>query len=467
MKNTYSRDSFFLFASEGISGVLFAGAGLLVARTLDVEHFGWFVAAYSLAQIFAVFLDVGMGHLVAKELAAGRDLHHRLTNELLTWRMILLGAVCMVFPLASKWVLASPLPNTVVYSLTAGLFLFGLGDFFCWMLKGAKQPLLAAQFKLWTRGLLLLFCLVALVGSDRLLGFAAAYGVGGLLTAVVAYFLAKRHLGQIRLLPLPKQFFVGPLAEVYKLGALLVVGIFYLKLDVLLVNRFSPADQVGLMGCASRLNDAFRLIPTAAYAAFMPVFSALGIHREQLAQKFTDVFLILLSVSVMIALFGSIFAGPLFSGLLGKTYRESALYFRPLAWGSVFVFGTQLLIGILYAKSDWATIWKGMGVALGLNAVLNILLIPTVGALAAPWTKLVSDAMGFYVQAHGVRQHISVSPRILFLGTTGGALAGMSLWGGLGHGSLFTQSGGALVLLLVLFFVVRPDLYFRQRQVFA
>jgi O-antigen/teichoic acid export membrane protein len=85
-----------------------------------------------------------------------------------------------------------------------------------------------------------------------------------------------------------------------------------------------------------------------------------------------------------------VLATPL-AGLWSGFYRESVPALQILALAYVFAFVNNAFIGALTVLDRQASYAKAAGVSLVVNVLLNLLLIPPFGYIAAAWTTVVTE----------------------------------------------------------------------------
>jgi O-antigen/teichoic acid export membrane protein len=171
-----------------------------------------------------------------------------------------------------------------------------------------------------------------------------------------------------------------------------IISVFNLRLDVFLVGAFVGTAAVGHYGAAVAIGELTWYGSSALATALYPRLTAAG--RDQavslLVRGARHAFITTASVTLLLFLVGR----PLIPILLGDVYRPSV----PLL--------TILLPGVLlYGLAPiWSAFFTGhmgrplislaiAGVSLGLDAVLNIVLLPRFGVIAAAWSATIGYAV--------------------------------------------------------------------------
>ncbi len=420
--------SWIIFGAEATASVLTLATGFLIARLSSVPDFGAFSAALAYASIVAILVDAGMGMLAAKGLARGVAGPDTSLGELFTWRLGVMGGAVLLGPLAGGWLLTGA-ARGLAAGLLPGVLLIGLGDFFAWLFKGARQARLCAGMQIGSRGLLLAACVAGLMARRPLAGLLIAYGVTGIAAATLGWAAASRRVHRLRPERLSPFFLQRTLPELYKLGAILILSVAFSRIDLMIVVRLRGEAEAGLFSAASRIMDAARLIPMAAYSVFLPLFSALHDQPAPRRAAFRKAYAALLLAAVAIAVIGSTQAEPLLGRVLGPSYRAAAGCFRPLLWTGVMVFANILMFAFLYALNDHRTPLVGIVMAILVQTALDFWWIPRYGLASAAWARLAADGLNSGILAWGIlrRRWLSVwdllLPPLALVGTPATVLA--------------------------------------------
>jgi O-antigen/teichoic acid export membrane protein len=114
-----------------------------------------------------------------------------------------------------------------------------------------------------------------------------------------------------------------------------------------------------------------------------------------------------ISLLMAVLLLGIIWLAPeVIYIMAGKSYYEAVWVVPPVAMSLLLLFYAQLFINtaFYYEKKGflvWASIWSAL-----LNIVLNVLLIPWIGYIAAGYTTFVSYIVFALLNYWGARKHV-------------------------------------------------------------
>ncbi|MGH2834305.1 MAG: polysaccharide biosynthesis C-terminal domain-containing protein [Solirubrobacteraceae bacterium] len=221
-------------------------------------------------------------------------------------------------------------------------------------------------------------------------------------------------------------------------GALLRVGVgvgvagilvtVYVKLDQILVLEYAGSRQAGLYGAAYRLLDQVQFIPISVMTTLFPLIAAAySSHRDRARALLQSAAEYLAMASLPILAFTVVGAHPIITLLFGRAFGPAAPALPILAGAFVSIsFGYLVgnMVVVLELQRRFIR-FAAMGVVI--NVVLNILLIPRYGFLAAAWITLLTEVTVMSLSMRMVLAELSMRPRFTRLLRTLLAAAAMGL----------------------------------------
>jgi PST family polysaccharide transporter len=396
------------FANYG-QKIIRSGIGILtigmIARHLGPEAFGQY--AYILAFVTISEVTAGMGvpmifcREVAKDkakaaqfLAAGLILQSVLS-------VVTLGIVSIVFYALSP---SKHIFYVALICVVAELFKF-LGRFF-WAVYQAYERMGFGTLQTFiTQTLYLLLVVVAIAYDVGLKGIFGALLVAHLTGCVFAYVLVTR-------------FFVRPeyrevkglskflFKEAYPLAIRGVLRKFNLRAGILIFAAMRTKFDVGMFGAPHKIILNLMFIGEASSQALFPVLSRLKEESGsslRLAYEKSLKFALVLGLSL--AIFLSTFSDSIVVLVFGKEYVQAAPALGILAWCIVPLFLTSFLEKTLVAGDKQFLTTVGIGVALGVNVLLNFLLIPHMGYMGSCIAALVAEMVPVCFGVYFILKH--------------------------------------------------------------
>lgn len=407
-------------------------------RLLGSALYGNFTATYNYVSLFALFTDLGLATVVARDVIQDRSLIVRYLSNLLVLRVMCAAIAVVVSIVIAQWIIAPSLRNTVYIAAISLIFLSiseTLGLVFSVHERFAYTAIFAIATALLSVGVRLL----ALVLGYHVLALVtiqtATTFIGALAMTIVVYtrFLPRRLEIDLTwwptLLRRAFPFFMSSvLNTVYAQGD---KQILYVMSGCGQAARNAGCRPVGLYNAAYLPLDVLTVvfvisIQTATFSSFSRVAAE---SREALNRVVRSTLVLILVGSPPVALFISFYA-PVALGILGgrhSDYVSAAPALSVLIWAlPCFLIMTTLYNG-LWAMHRAKIVTIAFGVAVVFNVGLNILLIPRLGYMACSILTVASEFVNAIVVARAVGQTIGSLNLMMPALKTAGVIGATSL----------------------------------------
>lgn len=366
-----------------------------MARYLGPDGFGLLSYSTAVFGILAPLAILGMPEILVREFSTRED-----------WQAVLVSALVLQLPVA---VLAAA-GSAVVIFMTRGFS----GEVLPIVLALLPLPLFALRFTarsyLEAKGQVRRIVRIGLIASGLasaikvgavLLGgpiwvFAVAASAEAGLVAVGLLGSIGRDKGRVGL----RRYFRPQVArallrESWPLALAMLATTVYMRVDVLMLGILTTDSVTGTYVAAAQLSEAWYFLPVAAMAAVRPQLARLFVRGQMdeyatITQRFMTVaFVVAFAAATMVFLFGNQLIGLVYGG----AFETSALVLQIHVIAAPFVF-----LGI--AAGQWF-IDRGLTKAILVrsatgaiaNIALNLVLIPTHGAVGAAIATLVSYSL--------------------------------------------------------------------------
>jgi O-antigen/teichoic acid export membrane protein len=381
-----------------VGRLLLAASGLVAVgistRYLGVEAYGKFATATALVWLISSFTDLGLSTVGLREVSRRPDETQRLFSTLLTIGLaftcgalvIGLGLVQLVYPGADDFQVregVTALLITLPFSAVAGagtMYLISQQQAYLTMVGSVVASIV-------TLGTLV----IATTLDWGFMGVVAAYVLNGVSFALVMILLARGRLRYRPGLdwPLARQIVKWALP----IGATALIVNVYFRIDLILVSLISTDTQVALYGVAYKVFEALSILPGYFIVTVVPELSRAAVeHRERLDELVQKSFTALQTLALAMVI---VFAGLAdeISEVIGGDAFKHATPVILLLTGAVgisaltFVFGATLI-----ALDRQNSVFKISIVTLATNVLLNLALIPPLGARGAALALLLTEA---------------------------------------------------------------------------
>jgi O-antigen/teichoic acid export membrane protein len=418
-----------LVISELAIKVFNLGFFMLLARRLGAEGMGGWTYAFSFVSVFLYLFHFNLGTLFTREAAARPGHEQALLDRFLPLRVALgLAGLAALVPVA--WALRAQAPPGLVMVFGAAVALGMVGDIYRAVFRARQRMAYEAGLNFLERALSSLLGAAALIAGWRLAGTAAAWSVGALVAAVAAVLLARRA-GLHR----PPSISLSGSGEILRQAVpLLLLGIFgtiYFRQDVLFLRWLRTEREVGLYGAAYRLFEMFVFLPGSLSLAYLPAAAAArGRSASEYRALFRRTLMLAFTLGCPLALGLAFRTGDVVRLLFGGQFGPSVAAARVLVWTLPFYFASTVQRSTLVVGRRQALPAVAVGVAIVINAALNLVLIPRMGILGAAWATLVTEILLVGIQGAFLAREVRLVDQLAPAGRpllAAGGLAGV-LW---------------------------------------
>jgi O-antigen/teichoic acid export membrane protein len=378
----------------------------LIARHLGPEAFGQYAYILAFVTISEVTAGMGVPMIFCREVAKDRAKAPKFLAAGLalqcTLSVVTLGIVGIIF-----YAIA---PSRIIFYVTliclvAELFKF-LGRFF-WAVYQAYERMGFGTLQTFiTQTVYLLLLFVAINYDLRLTGIFGALLGAHLTGCVFAYVLVTRlfarpEFGDVKGL---SKFL---LKEAYPLAIRGVFRKLNLRAGTLILSWLRAKFDVAMFSGPHRIILNLAFIGESSSQALFPVLSRFKENSEtSLKMAYEKSLKFALVIGLCLAIYLSTFSASIVVLILGDKYLQAAPSLQILSWCLVPMFMTSFLEKSLIAGHKQSLTIIGMGLALGVNILLNLLLIPHMGYTGSCVAALVSEMAPVLLGVYFVLKHL-------------------------------------------------------------
>ena len=381
------------------------GIEVEVQNAVGDQVYGFYAALFSFSYIFNILLDLGVTNFNTRNIAQHPQLIGKHLSGILGIKVLLFGFYLIVtfsvgllmgygsdeFRLLALLTLCQFLNSLILYlrSNFEGLLLFKWDSLFsvldrllmilicgC-LLWGPKLSIFNFQFSIYH------FVYAQLI----------AYGItASLALAVIA------HKARFRRLRWDRRFFLVILRKSAPFALLVLLMASYNRIDPILLRKLASDADAGIYAGAFRLLDALTMVCYLVSVPLLPVFSKIckeikptSVHSP-LQETLRLVFWPMMLFTVGVAVACAVWAEPLMQWRYHEHADAYVPVFRVVIFGLIpigitYIFGTLLTAG---GKLRQLNIFAST--SLVLNIVVNLVLIPQLGATGSAWASLTAQS---------------------------------------------------------------------------
>jgi len=387
-----TRNTVALLLSNAGGAVLSFLLSILIGRVLGSAGLGVYAAALAWIMPLSLIVEFGLGTLITREVAREPEKSHAYLRASVLQRIVLGGAL-----VAGLWLIAPLLSENyaIVRGIRIAAPLIVVQPFY-----GSFTAIFRAHQVMQPIAWLNLGMLVAQVtltalifawGGDVLLALAVntATSAGQLFAAWFIYrqrFYAPAK-ERLQLIPLLR------IAYPFAIAAILAAVQF--RLNIILLERSTDASEVGFYAAALRFVEAGRLLPFAFFDALFPLLSSLAETPQQLERIFRQTLAALFAFGLLFGIGCWLISDWLILLAFGAEFAPAADVLRIAAWILLPLLLKSGRILYWYARRREAYVNMVTLLAIIVQGILALLLIPTYGAVGAALASVFTESMAF------------------------------------------------------------------------
>lgn len=379
----YAKNTGYLFL-EKIARILVAiFVWALMARFLGVEKFGIFNFALSFVFLFGIISDLGLDHVVIRELVKGVYEQRKIIGT--AFVMKLCGAVLaiLIVVIVTGFLSMDVYTRSMIYILSLRLIFesFNVIDFYFQSQVLSKYTVYSQIIGLSVTTVL---CLSFIHFKLPLIYFVCAVIIETAVTSGgLNIFYGMKHQ-KVSFWQFDSKICRKLFGDAWPMIVSGLAVAIYMRIDQIMVKEILGSSSVGYYAAAARASEAFYFVPAIVTASIFPaIVNAKQNDPLQYQNRVQLLFSILFWSALIMAVVGSLAAKPLIRVLYGEAFLPAAATLSIHIWASIFVFFGE-------ARHKWAisenlqifTMYYLILAAL-LNVGLNLLLIPRLGIQGA------------------------------------------------------------------------------------
>ena len=392
MSYSVVKNTSFLTAASILQKIISFVYFTIIARVIGVGDTGQYFFALTFTTIFTVVADFGLGQILIRETARNPENSERNLNTVF-WTKVIFGLAAYLLVIFFINVFNyAPEIKQLVYLSGVTMFFDNLHATFYALFRARKNlfyesvGVVASQFLTLTIGT------VALLMHWPMIWLIAAYAIPSFLNFLFSAFSARRvyklHYGFIWDKNLFKTFIA--LAVPFALAG--IIGRLYSYSDSLIMSKMLSRDELGWWSVPYKITFAFQFIPVALSASIFPVMSGLYIQsKEKIGQLFQKswhyLFIIIFPLSFGLFVLAELIVTKIYK----PEYLPSVPVLRVLLISLIFGFLSFITGALLNASNRQKVQTALVAVALVVNIIMNVILLPRVGIIGAAFSALAGN----------------------------------------------------------------------------
>ncbi len=397
-----------LLANLLVKPLWILGIEVGVQNAVGNEVYGFYFSILSISLIFNILLDLGITNFNTRNIARHPQLIGKHLEGILGIKCLLVGLYMMVtfsvglmmgygseeFHLLVLLTICQALNSLILYlrSNFEGLLLFKWDSLFS--VLDRVLMIIICGCMLW--GPRFSVCGINFTIYHFVYAQLAAYTI----TATLAFVVIARK-ARFRRLRWDLPFFLVILRRSAPFALLVLLMASYNRIDPVLLRSMASDADAGIYAGAFRLLDALTMVAYLVSVPLLPVFSRLcapndgtsgNAARSPLEEAIRLVFWPMMFFAIGAAVVGAVWASPLMELLYPGRGAQYAPVFRVIVFGIIPIGLTYIFGTLLTAGGHLRQLNIFAATSLVINIVVNIALIPHLGAVGSAFASLTAQS---------------------------------------------------------------------------
>ncbi len=376
-----------LVAASGLVGVLVS------TRYLGRDDFGKLTVAIVFASLFGFLTDSGLWLVAAREIARKPESEDHIASNIFTIGL-LLSAATVTLSLGVMFIAYGSdqhlIREAILILSIQMLFTAPAGTSGSLMTAHQQAVPIAVAGAVSSAVFIVCLTLVVTLGLG-FAGVAATFTIGGVASALTPAFFVLRHR-RIRL-SYDHDLWHRLVRSTLPQSGVLVINLVYFRIDLILLSLLKAPSDAAIYGIAYKVVEVLILVPVFLMQTLFPEIARAPRHSQRLAElvegSFSTIIVMLIPVLVIFVSFAPeaiwIAGGPAFS--------QATPVLQLVTVALALSFMNAVFFTALVALNEQRRLFTLLIGVLATNVILNLALIPPLGARGAGGALIASEVV--------------------------------------------------------------------------
>jgi O-antigen/teichoic acid export membrane protein len=369
------------------------------------DPFGGYSVLLNLSFVLSVLFDLGLTSYSNRNISQNNQLLKKYFSSIVVLKLILAffyGIVAFGVAIAFGW---SGKELNLLFFLVFSQMLVSFTLYLRSNVAGMQMHTANSVISILDRALMIVFCAILIWGRIDGIQFSIEWFVYAqtaayFITAAVCFFIVswKSKFPKLRY---DHKFFIVVIRQSWPYALLAILMVAYTRLDVILIERFlRPQGKIeaSIYYQGFRLFDATYQFALLFAVLLLPLFSKM-IKEKQDVHGLTLLSSLLLFIpTIALAIGAQVYSTEIMELLYTDHTQESSAFFGILMFSFLGMAGTIIYGTLLTANGNLKALNITSAIALLINIVLNIILIPRYQAFGAAVACLVTQGFAGFSQ---------------------------------------------------------------------
>jgi len=353
-------------------------------------EFGLYTTLFNISLMLNILLDMGITNYNNRNISQNHQLLQKHFSNLVVLKLILALIYCMVILGVALALGHTGRRLNILLLLGVNQLLISFALYLRSNIAGMQMHTVNSMISVLDRILMIIFCAILLWGNVlkapiSIEWFVYAQTAAYLLTAAIC-FLIVAWKSKFQKLSYDRNFFIVVLRQSAPFALLVLLMTAYTRIDMILLEKMLRPNgeiQAGIYQNGYRIFDAAYQFALLFAVLLLPIFSKMIKERHNVSELTLLSSLLLFIPMIALAIGSHFYRTEIMGMLYEENIHESAGFFGILMVSFLGMCGTIIYGTLLTAHGNLRELNLSSAIAVGINLILNLILIPRYHALGA------------------------------------------------------------------------------------
>ncbi len=371
---------------------------LYLARFLGIVEYGKFEFALSIGYLIGMFFELGGNMILTKHVARNfySSIYYAVKIRLLSIFIVLFVFYAILFFSG----IYSESRIFIIYA-SIGIAFSSMMNLYFAFFRGVRKMNYEAYTLIFQKVLFVFLSLILIFSDKSAANALIAFMISMIIGFIIIFFVFKKNESlYINENENQDISFKSYIKDVFTLALVEVFSNIYYKLNQVFIEHYKGYEEVGAYGVAYKIVEVFINFPSILLIALFPAFAKIAVQNLNEFRIQFNKMLIFLFVFGFISSIICWYSGEFIFVLIGSEYEKSYLILRYLTIPLLFLFPNFLVTQGLIALDKNIIFAIILLIALFLNIITSIILVPIYGAIGSALSigicEIVIFSVGFF-----------------------------------------------------------------------
>ena len=414
-----AKNTTVLLISQIISYILAFFYTIYTARYLGASGFGTISFALALGAILSIFTELGLSTLTVREVSRDKSLANKYIGNTIALKIILSSITLVSMVLVVTLLHYPPQIASVIYLITISFVVGAFTAIFYSVFQAYEKMEYQSIGQIINSIIMFTGILLIIKYQLSIVNFGWIYLIASVISLIYGIIICmwKFVLPRIEVDLNLWKFVLSKVEIDLNLWKFLIIeaipltisSVFLLiafRVDTILLQIINGNVAVGLYNAAYSLMTALMFVPLVYVSAIFPMLSRLNVSSKELLKiSYERSVKYLVILGLPIAVGTTLLANPIILIIYKSGFSQSIVALQILIWSIPIIFINYILGTAINSINKQRDTVKTTFVAMLLNIVLNLLLLPKYGLIAACFITVLTELTCFMFWFHIMNVH--------------------------------------------------------------